>query len=204
MPAALQVAVVDSGVANLASVLAALRRIGAEAEVTADPARIEKAERVILPGVGAAAAAMAQLRRKNLHGLLPKLMQPVLGICLGMQLLFARSFEGKTEPIQCLEIFSGDIRLIPAMPGMPVPHMGWNRLKPLQPEHPLLRGVADGDYAYFVHSYAAAPDDAAIATSDYGAPFSAIAARRNFFGCQFHPERSGAVGRRILENFMRI
>ena len=204
MNTALQVAVIDSGVANLASVMAALRRIGAEAEVTDDPTLIAKATRVILPGVGAAAAAMAQLRRKNLHELLPKLMQPVLGICLGMQLLFARSFEGKAEPVQCLGILSGDIRLIPVTRDTPVPHMGWNRLKLLALGHPLLRGVAEGDYVYFVHSYAAAPNDAAIATTDYGASFSAISALRNFFGCQFHPERSGAVGRRILENFMRI
>ena len=196
-----QIAVVDSGVANLASVMAALRRIGAEAEVTDDPERIRKAGRVILPGVGAAGAAMAQLGRKNLRETLSALTQPVLGICLGMQLLFARSFEGKGEPIQCLGVLSGDIRAIPAGRGTPVPHMGWNRLRPLKEEHPLLRGIAPGDYAYFVHSYAAAIDEAAIAAADYGISFAAMAGTRNFFGCQFHPERSGAVGRRILENF---
>jgi glutamine amidotransferase len=198
------IAVVDSGVANLASVMAALQRIGAEAEVTSDAKRISAAERVILPGVGAAAAAMMQLRQKNLFDTLRALTQPVLGICLGMQLLFTCSHEGKGDMVQCLGVFSGDVEPVKTSPETPVPHMGWNQIDPSQPSHPLLRGVQKGDYVYFVHSYAVAPSTYTLATTDYGAKFTSIAGERNFFGCQFHPERSGAVGQRILENFIRM
>jgi imidazole glycerol-phosphate synthase subunit HisH len=197
------IAVVDSGVANLTSVMAALERLGVEAEVTADAERIEKAKRVILPGVGAAAAAMRQLKSKNLCDVLRGLKQPVLGICLGMQILFARSQEGK-EPVECLGIFPGDVRELKGTPESPVPHMGWNQIAPVQKDHPLLRGITPGSYVYFVHSYAAPLGDAAIAKTDYGEVFAAMAGKDNFFGCQFHPERSGAVGSRILENFTRI
>jgi imidazole glycerol-phosphate synthase subunit HisH len=198
------IAVVDSGVANLTSVMAALGRLGVEAAVTADAGCIGKADRVIVPGVGAAAAAMAQLKNKNLCDVLCALTKPVLGICLGMQILFARSFEGKGEPIQCLGVFPDDVRVIKATPQTPVPHMGWNQITPLKADHPLLRGIEKNSYVYFVHSYAAPVSDTTLATTDYGGNFAAMAGARNFFGCQFHPERSGAVGSRILENFVRI
>jgi glutamine amidotransferase len=196
------IAVVDSGVANLASVMAALRRLGAEAEVTADAETIRKAERVILPGVGAAAAAMAQLRQKNLIETLRGLTQPMLGICLGMQLLFERSEEGENTP--CLGVLPGTVAILPASPATPVPHMGWNQLNVCAKVHPLLRGVAEGSYAYFVHSFAVPVTPLTIASANYGTDFTAVAARGNFMGCQFHPERSGEVGSLILRNFLGV
>jgi len=196
------IAVVDSGVANLTSVMAALDRLGVEAEVTADAARIQKAERVILPGVGAAAPAMAQLKKKNLLDIIPTLTQPVLGICLGMQILYARYYEGQGDPVECLGILPGDVRAMKPGPETPIPHMGWNQITPSQPGHPLLRNIESGSYVYFVHGYAASVGPESIATTDYGGKFTAIAGTRNFFGCQFHPERSGTVGSQILKNFL--
>lgn len=199
-----RIAVVDSGVANLASVMAALERLGAEAEVTSDAERIKTAERVIVPGVGAAAPAMAQINDKNLRTALRGLTQPVLGICLGMQLLFARSFEGGSDPVECLGVLPGDIRMIQASARLPVPHMGWNQIDPVQDCHPLLRGLDRSSYAYFVHSYVAPVGDITLATTHYGETFTSIAGQRNFMGCQFHPEKSGKVGSRIIENFLRM
>jgi glutamine amidotransferase len=198
------IAVVDSGVANLTSVMAALQRLNAEAEITADAEHIRAADRVIVPGVGAAEAAMTQLREKNLIDVLRDLKQPVLGICLGMQLLFASSNEGKYKQIQCLNVIPGTVEKLPTSPENPVPHMGWNQITPAKPGHPLLRGVEKGDYVYFVHSYAVAPGAHTLATTDYGASFASVVGAQNFFGCQFHPERSGAVGNRILQNFIGI
>ena len=196
------VAVVDSGVANLASVVAALRRLDVEACVTADPAAIKQASRVILPGVGAAAAAMSRLKEKSLPDVLRTLTQPVLGICLGMQLLFEKSAESNGTP--CLGLLEGGVERIPATPAHPVPHMGWNQLAFTRPDHPLLRGVQEGSYVYFVHSFAAPCGPLTVATASYGADFTAIAAKGNFMGCQFHPERSGAVGSLILRNFLEM
>jgi glutamine amidotransferase len=197
-----RIAVIDSGVANLASVMAALNRLGAEAEITSHAEIIRSADRVILPGVGSAAAAMAQLRAKNLIEIVRSLMQPVLGICLGMQLLFTRSEEnGGTDG---LGILPGTVRLLRACPMTPVPHMGWNQLALRHPQHPLLRGIDDDGFAYFVHSYAVPESDIALATTDYGENISSIVAFRNFYGCQFHPERSGSLGSQILKNFMGI
>lgn len=195
------IAVVDSGVANLTSVMAALQRIGADAVVTADPDKIKRADRVILPGVGAAGAAMAKLKERNLAEVLRGLTQPVLGICLGMQLLFENSTEGD---VRCLGIIPGTVSKLPDDNGLPIPHMGWNQISVNRGNCSLLRGVEDGSYVYFVHSYAARVSDATIATAEYGAKFSAAVNWRNFFGCQFHPERSSAVGSRILQNFMEI
>lgn len=197
-----KIALVDSGVANLASVIAALRRLGAEANVTTNAAAIRAASHVILPGVGAAAPAMAQLRSKKLADILRGLTQPVLGICLGMQLLFARSEEG--NGVEGLGVMPGTVKLLPAAPDRPVPHMGWNQIKFRQQDHPLLRDVADGSFVYFVHSYAAAVPDITLAAADYGEIFTAVAGYKNFFGCQFHPERSGAVGSQILKNFLSL
>lgn len=196
------IAVIDSGVANLASVMAALSRLGVEAEVTADAAKIRAASRVILPGVGSAAAAMQQLRAKKLVDVLRNLTQPVLGICLGMQLLFARSEEGGGA--EGLGILPGTVGLLSSSPDHPVPHMGWNRLTLRQPAHPLLKGVAEGSFAYFVHSYAAPESDITLATTDYGDNFAAIIGHKNFFGCQFHPERSSTAGKQILANFVGL
>jgi imidazole glycerol-phosphate synthase subunit HisH len=195
-------AVVDSGVANLASVMAALKRLNVDAEVTSDAEIIRSASRVILPGVGAASAAMAQVEAKKLSDVLRKLTQPVLGICLGMQILFERSEEG--IGCDCLGVIPGTVKQLPVKPDMPIPHMGWNQISIRTTGHPLLRDVKDGSFFYFVHSFAVPLSDATLASCDYSEPFTAIAGHKNFFGCQFHPERSGSVGQQILKNFMDI
>lgn len=193
------VALIDNGGANVASVVHALERLGVNAERTASPERIAAADRVILPGVGAAADAMARLQASGLDRLIPTLRQPVLGICLGMQLLFSGSDEGGVD---CLGLMPGQAQRFPAG-GLPVPHMGWNELRILRP-HPLLEGLKDGDYAYFVHSYALPVSADTLVTADYGHEFTAIAARGNFHGAQFHPERSARVGSVLLANFLRL
>jgi glutamine amidotransferase len=193
------VALIDNGGANVASVVHALERLGVNAERTASPERIAAADRVILPGVGAAADAMARLQASGLDRLIPTLTQPVLGICLGMQLLFAGSDEGN---VACLALMDGQTKRFPAG-GLPVPHMGWNELRLLQP-HALLSGLKDGDYAYFVHSYALPVSKDTLATADYGGEFTAVAARGNFHGAQFHPERSARVGSLLLANFLQL
>ena len=193
-----RVAVVDSGGANIGSVLYALQRLGVEAELTADAATICAAPRVILPGVGAAAPAMARLRELALVDTLRALQQPLLGICLGMQLLFEASEEGDTE---CLGLLPGTVRRLPESPGVRVPHMGWNALQ-ARGAHALLGGVPEGARAYFVHSYAAPVTADCIAACEHGEPFAAMVARGNVSGAQFHPERSAATGARILANFL--
>jgi glutamine amidotransferase len=178
----------------------AFERLGAKTRVTADAAEIRSAPRVILPGVGSAANAMARLRNSHVAELLPLLTQPVLGICLGMQLLFARSEEGETE---CLGILPDAVKRLQPMAGRPVPHMGWNQLTPVR-EDPLLDGVVPNDYVYFVHSFAAPISDVTLASADYGTALSAIVRRGNFWGTQFHPERSAHVGARVLANFLKL
>ncbi|HEX3667497.1 MAG TPA: imidazole glycerol phosphate synthase subunit HisH [Rhizomicrobium sp.] len=196
------IAVIDSGVANLASVLAALSRLGRRGEVTTDAKLIGKADYIILPGVGAAAAAMEQLRRHDLVDALRAARQPLLGICLGMQLLFARSQE--SGGVDCLRIIPGTIKALSAAPSLPVPHMGWNRIHHRESGQPLLHGIDDGSFLYFAHSFAASGADHAMAFTEYGERFAAIVSYENFFGCQFHPERSGTPGLRLIENFLRI
>lgn len=195
----MKVVLVDSGGANIGSVRYALERLGVSAQMTADAETILGADRVILPGVGAAAPAMARLHEMNLVELLRGLKQPVLGICLGMQLLFEGSEEGDVE---CLGLVPGRVRRMPASPGVRVPHMGWNRLRPTRPD-PLLADVADGAQAYFVHSYAAPVTGDCLARCEHGEPFAAMVRRGNVAGAQFHPERSGAVGARLLQNFLQ-
>lgn len=194
-------AIVDSGLANLASVQNALARLKAEAVVTQDPAQIAAADRVILPGVGAAAAAMEGLQARGLCAVLRGLSQPVLGICLGMQLMFSSSAEGD---VACLGLFQGRVACLPNGADGPVPHMGWNTLDIVQTGHPLMRGVAPDSFVYFVHSFAAPVSDLTLASARYNAPFSAAVARGNFMGCQFHPEKSSATGQRILKNFLEL
>ena len=195
-----EVVIIDSGGANLASLQFALERLGARSAVSADPAAIASAARVLVPGVGSAGDAMRRLRAAGVDRVLTTLRQPVLGICLGMQLLFERSAEGPTDT---LGVFPGRVdRLVPA-PGRPVPHMGWNTLD-LRRADPLLEGIAAGEHFYFVHSFAAQPSPTTIATADYGGALVAVAGRDNFRGVQFHPERSGAAGARLLANFLRL
>ena len=195
------IAVIDSGVANLASVMAALQRLQAEAVVTSNVAEIQKADRVILPGVGAAPAAMAQLKNKNLVNVIRGLTQPLLGICLGMQLLFDHSEEGDVD---CLGVIPGTIHRMQSSPTTPIPHMGWNHIMAVKSGHALLRGIQPDAYVYYVHSFAAPVSEYTVASSDYNGAFTAIAAHRNFFGCQFHPERSSAIGHHILQNFLAL
>ncbi|MBS1199530.1 MAG: imidazole glycerol phosphate synthase, glutamine amidotransferase subunit [Proteobacteria bacterium] len=192
------VAIIDSGGANIASLVHALARLGCNATLTRDSGLISSAARVILPGVGAAADAMTRLAESGLTTIVPALTQPVLGICLGMQLLFEASDEG---PTRCLGILPGTARRFVAAAGRPVPHMGWNQLDIVRGD-PLLDGIPSGAYAYFVHSYALPPGADTIATCDYGSPFTAAVSHGNFHGTQFHPERSAGIGARILRNFL--
>ncbi|MDP1696220.1 MAG: imidazole glycerol phosphate synthase subunit HisH [Xanthomonadaceae bacterium] len=194
----MKVAVVDSGGANIASVCFALQRLGVEAELTGDAAVIRSAERVILPGVGAAAPAMARLRELNLVQTLREIAAPLLGICLGMQLLFDVSDEGDTP---CLGLLPGRVGLLPDAPGVRVPHMGWNTLEPVR-DVSLLDGIGNGAQAYFVHSYAAPVTDDCIAVCCHGQRFAAMVQRGHVAGAQFHPERSASTGARVLHNFI--
>jgi len=196
----MSVVLVDAGGTNIGSVRYALQRLGVDAALTADAATIRAADKVILPGVGAAGPGMARLRELGLVDLMRSLTQPVLGVCLGMQLLCERSEEGDTE---CLGVVPATVRRFQEQPGLRVPHMGWNRVHPQQ-EHPLLVGLGEQDWAYFVHSYAVPLGDHALATTDYGGEFACVIARDNFHGMQFHPERSAKVGARLLKNFLDL
>lgn len=196
----MRVVLVDAGGTNIGSVRYALQRLGVDAELTADAATIRAADKVILPGVGAAPPGMARLHELDLIGVLRGLTQPVLGVCLGMQLLCESSEEGNTK---CLGVIPAAVRRFSDAPGLRVPHMGWNRLVARQP-HALLDRLGEDDYAYFVHSYAVSVGDYSLATCDFGGDFSAVIARGNFHGMQFHPERSAAVGARLLGNFLSL
>ncbi|MGH8288141.1 MAG: imidazole glycerol phosphate synthase subunit HisH [Steroidobacteraceae bacterium] len=200
MFALMEALIIDNGGANLASLQFAFERLGARARVSSDARELAAAARVVLPGVGSAADAMRRLRRSGMAEMLPSLRQPVLGICLGMQLLFERSGEGAT---QCLGVIPGTVRRLESARGRPVPHMGWNRLAPLR-QDPLLEGIKPGEYFYFVHSYAAPVAEATVAQVEYGEVLSAIVRRENFWGTQFHPERSSAAGARLLANFLEL
>lgn len=192
----MSVVLVDSGGANIGSMRYALQRLGVDAELTADAAVIRAADKVILPGVGAAAAAMARLRELHLVDVLRGLTQPVLGVCLGMQLLCTRSEEGDTD---CLGIVDATVRRIPPGAGLRVPHMGWNRVRIVAP-HAWLSHAED--WAYFVHGYAVPPCAATLATCDHGTTFSAAIGRGNFTGVQYHPERSAQLGAMVLRGFL--
>lgn len=196
----MNVAVVKLGVGNTASVMFALERLGARAVLTNDPTLVAEAERVILPGVGAAAHAMRLLAAKKLAPVLRAFSRPLLGICLGQQLLFRSSEEGDAET---LGLIPGRVKRLPASAAAPTPHMGWTQIAPVR-ENALLEGVGARDYAYFVHSFVCPASDATIATASYGLSFPAMVAAGNAFGCQFHPERSGAAGAQILRNFLSL
>jgi glutamine amidotransferase len=197
---AVDAVLIDSGGANIGSVRYALERLGVDAPLSADPARIAAATHVILPGVGAAAPAMQRLHELDLIATIRALRQPLLGICLGMQLLYESSEEGDVE---CLGLLPGRVRKLAESPGVRVPHMGWNTLD-IQRRSALLEGICDGAYAYFVHGYAAPVDAATLATCTHGSAFSAVVQRGHVQGAQFHPERSAAVGQRLLANFLGV
>lgn len=203
-----EIAVIDYGMGNLRSVQKGFERVGVAAEITRDPERIAAAAGVVLPGVGAFGACVENLTE---YGLVDPVRaaidsgRPFLGICVGLQLLFEESEE--YGPVRGLGVLAGRCRRFPHSddPDYRVPHMGWNQLDAKVPS-PLLDGIADGAYVYFVHSYYAESDDAAVvaASTTYGVEFVASVARDNLYGCQFHPEKSQAVGLKILDNFGRI
>ena len=193
--------IVDTGVANISSVVFAFERLGKSALVSDCPETIKNAERVILPGVGAAPLAMQMINAKGLAPVLKSLTQPLMGICLGMQLIFDTLDEGGGRTMG-LGLVPGEIKRLNTK-SLPSPHMGWNTLE-LMHTDPLLDGINSGDYAYFVHSYAVDVDKNTLARCEYGTNFSAIVRNKNVYGCQFHPERSAAIGARILENFLKV
>lgn len=197
----MRVAIIDSKCANLASIAIGLTRAGGEPFITRDWKEIKAAPRVVLPGVGTAGKAMAALKESGLVHWLPTLTQPFLGICLGMQLLFENSDEGY---IECLGIFPGRIWRFSKGEGIRIPHMGWNRLSLHSRGDPMIQGIEEGQHGYFVHSYYLPKVKETVATTHYGTKISAIVRKKNFWGCQFHPELSGQLGARILENFIGL
>ena len=206
------IAIVDTGGANLRSVANALSRLGADSELTTDPERIRRADRVLLPGVGAAGEAMARLNAAELVEVIRSLTQPVLGICLGMQLLFTSSEEGdggrRNGGTTTLGLLPGRVTAMAAAPGKRVPHLGWNSLElPLAAANrpqPLLTGLAAGSAFYFVHSFQAPMGPWVLAVTDHFGPVPAVVAQGNFYGVQFHPEKSQAAGAKLLENFLNL
>jgi len=195
-----RVGLVDAGGANLGSVRYALERLQVDVQMVRAPADLAGLERVILPGVGAAAEGMKRLHAQGLVQPLRELQVPLMGICLGMQLLFERSEEGDVE---CLGLLPGIVRRLHPGVGVRVPHMGWNKLLALR-ESPLLAGVPLGSSAYFVHSYAAPVTSDTVAACHHGGLFTAVVQRGRLCGAQFHPERSAGPGARILQNFLEI
>jgi imidazole glycerol-phosphate synthase subunit HisH len=189
--------IVDYKAGNVQSVLFALERLGIQATLSADAETIKSADKVIFPGVGEASSAMAQLKARNLHKLLPTLEQPFFGVCLGMQLLCAHSEEGDTELLNIIPLqvkrFQTDLK---------VPHMGWNQLEQLKT--PLFEGIPEKEYVYYVHSFYVPLCDYTIAQSSYPEPFSAALQYKNFYAAQFHPEKSGQAGAQILKNFLDL
>ena len=195
-----RVAIIDCGGANIASLTNALDRLGMASVLTRDASTIENAGHVILPGVGAAADTMQRLASDKLLEVIVNLRQPVLGICLGMQ-LFAESSE--EDDARCLGIVPTVAKRLPALPKLPVPNMGWCQVHQ-DSTHDLFAGIDDGSYFYFVHSFALAPGDYTLATAEHAEPFTAVLAQGNFLATQFHPERSAKAGARLLGNFLAI
>ena len=189
--------IIDTGCANLSSVKFAFDRLGIQAEISRNLAKIKSADKLLLPGVGTAMAAMKNLHDRKLIETIQNATQPMLGICLGMQLMTEFSTEGNVET---LRLMSGKTELIPNT-GLPLPHMGWNRVR-YAVDHPLFAGIEQDSHFYFVHSYAVLPNENTIATCNYGVDFSAAIASKNFYGVQFHPERSGKNGAQLLKNFV--
>jgi len=195
--------IVDTGCANLSSVKFAIERLGFTATITDDIEQIKAADKVIFPGVGSAKHAMANIIDKGLVETLQSLTQPVLGFCLGMQLMTESSTEGSEGTvIDCLGVIPTKVKPLNAH-GNRLPHMGWNTLTNVA-NHPVLAGINVDDYFYFVHSFAAPLSEYTIASCEYGSEFSAILAKDNFIGCQFHPERSSALGSKIIKNFLEL
>ncbi|ATA18579.1 imidazole glycerol phosphate synthase subunit HisH [Gibbsiella quercinecans] len=196
----MNVVILDTGCANLSSVTYAVQRLGYQPTISRDPKIVLSADKLFLPGVGTAQAAMDQLEARELIALIKASTQPVLGICLGMQLLASGSDEN--GGVKTLGIIDTPVQLMTDF-GLPLPHMGWNQVTP-QAGHPLFRGIEDDAYFYFVHSYAMPLCSSTIAQANYGEPFTAAVQKDNFYGVQFHPERSGAAGAQLLKNFLEM
>ncbi|CCP03636.1 Imidazole glycerol phosphate synthase subunit [Erwinia amylovora Ea644] len=196
----MDVVILDTGCANLSSVKWAVQRLGYQPVVSKEAEIVLNADKLFLPGVGTARAAMEQLGERDLIDLIKTCTQPVLGICLGMQLLGSDSDEGGGVPT--LNIIDQPVKRMTDH-GLPLPHMGWNQITSQAGNH-LFRGIEDGAYFYFVHSFAMPVNAFTIAQSDYGEPFTAAVQKDNFFGVQFHPERSGAAGAQLLKNFLEM
>ncbi|NMP31326.1 imidazole glycerol phosphate synthase subunit HisH [Thalassotalea sp. M1531] len=198
--------IIDTGCANLSSVLFAIKRLGYDVIISDDIATIQTAKKVILPGVGNAKHAMKNIEEKGLVECIQGLKQPVLGFCLGMQLMCSDSLESTvgqdSELINCLDLIPTSVKPL-ASKGLRLPHMGWNTLTSII-DHPVFANVNVGDYFYFVHSFAAPINEFTAASCDYGSEFSAAVVRENFIGCQFHPERSGVNGSKIIKNFLEM
>lgn len=193
------IAIIDYDMGNIRSLGNALSRLGADWKLTSDHSEIERADRVILPGVGNAATAMAHLHERGLARLIPALRHPVLGICVGMQVLCRTSQEG---PAECLGVFDAHVKRFDDVPGLKIPNMGWSPVSNL--ESKLFAGITPGEYLYFVHSYYAPLCPDTIATSRHPGLFSAALKYENFYGTQFHPEKSGPTGEKILRNFLSL
>ncbi|WPD76285.1 imidazole glycerol phosphate synthase subunit HisH [Dickeya fangzhongdai] len=196
----MNVVILDTGCANLSSVMYAVKRLGYDPQVSREPEVVLRADKLFLPGVGTAQAAMDQLAERQLIDLVKACTQPVLGICLGMQLLGSRSDEN--NGVDTLGIIDTPVVQMVDR-GLPLPHMGWNQVTP-QAGHRLFRDIPDGSYFYFVHSYAMPVCASTIAQSHYGDAFTAAVQKDNFYGVQFHPERSGAAGAQLLKNFLEM
>lgn len=193
----MKIAILKYNAGNTQSVCYALNRLGVDPIITDEPELLKAADKVIFPGVGEASTAMSYLRQRNLDKLIPELKQPFLGICLGLQLMCQHSEENDVE---CLKIFPMKVKRFP--PKDKVPHMGWNSITGLN--DPLYNGVKEGEFVYFVHSYYAELSDYTIAQSEYIVPFSASIRKDNFYAVQFHTEKSGKTGEKILNNFLSL
>jgi len=193
----MKVSIIKYNAGNVHSVASALRRMDIEPAITDDPEILRSSDKVIFPGVGEASTAMNYLREKNLDKLIPTLTQPFLGICLGLQLMCDSSEENDAK---CLGIFNVKVKKFEE--GLKIPHMGWNNFVELK--SPVFNGISTEDFVYFVHSYYAPISDESIAITDYGVKFSAAMEKDNFIGMQYHPEKSGKVGAKILENFINL
>ncbi len=195
------ISIIDSGGANISSIQFALNRLGVSANLTSNPEIIVKSSHIILPGVGSAGSALQYLKNNALIEVIRSLTQPVLGICLGMQILFDFSEEDNTE---CLGIISGRINKIKSQDKQVIiPHMGWNTIENIENDF-IMKGIDPQSYVYFIHSYAAPVGNYTTATTIYGSPLSAAVRYNNFYGTQFHPERSSVVGSNILKNFLEL
>lgn len=197
-----RIVIVNTGCANISSVRFALERLGVSVEVSSEDKVIKSADKVFLPGVGSAFAAMQSIEAKNLTATLQQLTQPVLGVCLGMQLMVESSAESRDGNVNCLGLMPGRVERLKAG-DLRLPHMGWNTVK-AQSDSPLFTGIPDDTYFYFVHSFAVPVYERTLASCEYGQPFSAALEYKNYFGVQFHPERSGEAGAQLLTNFVNM